>query len=219
MDLNAAHELARAIMDRNGLQDWTFQFDHAKRRLGQCQTTRRAITMSRYFVSAASEEQVTQTMLHEVAHALTPGHHHDRVWLVMARSLGYHGSRLSRNPYLEAQRAAQGVTTNSDRPPVNAKVGDVVELRDGRSGRVEAKTNASYVIDVAGTRYRYRASAVVGVIEHGEAPQRLKRGADVAFVHAGRKYRARIVRVNQTTYSVASDSWNGRIPFHLIEPD
>ena len=39
------------------------------------------------------EKEVTNTILHEIAHALTPGHHHDRVWKAKAREIGCTGDR------------------------------------------------------------------------------------------------------------------------------
>lgn len=92
MDLREAQRLAERLMKENGLisPKWIFKFDNAKRRFGVCKYTyiNRAtkdvkcghISLSKYLVSANDEKQVRDTILHEIAHALTPGHGHDYVW-------------------------------------------------------------------------------------------------------------------------------------------
>lgn len=81
------------VLASYGLSDWRVEFDNAKRRLGLCKYRSRVIGFSRHFLAAATAEQVRQTCLHEVAHALTPGCHHDRIWLRVARQRGYTGGR------------------------------------------------------------------------------------------------------------------------------
>lgn len=73
---------------------WTFEFDHAKRRAGLCNYSKRRISVSRYLAVKYSDYEVQQTLLHEVAHALA-GHDagHGERWKRIARSLGYHGGR------------------------------------------------------------------------------------------------------------------------------
>lgn len=76
-----------------GLHDWSVRFDNAKRRLGVCRYKLKVIGFSRHFLKVATIEQIRQTCLHEVAHAATPGCHHNRVWLRVARQMGYTGGR------------------------------------------------------------------------------------------------------------------------------
>lgn len=81
-------------MARHRLTGWRLVFDNAKTRAGACRSDRREITLSRPLVALYSPEQVTETMLHEIAHALAgSGHGHDRVWRTIARRIGYTGGR------------------------------------------------------------------------------------------------------------------------------
>ena len=80
MNLYAARDLALALMRQHGLHDWTFRFDHARRRFGSCRPRRRLITLSRPLAFLNEEAQVRDTILHEIAHALTPWDGHGRNW-------------------------------------------------------------------------------------------------------------------------------------------
>src|SRR4051812_49651304 len=80
MNLYEAQHLARDLMDRHGLADWRFQFDHARRRFGSCRIRTRTITLSRPLTLLNPEDQVRDTILHEIAHALTPGDGHGTKW-------------------------------------------------------------------------------------------------------------------------------------------
>ena len=95
MELQAAKTLALRLMNEHGLLEsrWTFTFDNAIRRFGSCQYRGRRITLSKKLVSINDEARVRNTILHEIAHALTPGHHHDSVWQRMAISIGCDGER------------------------------------------------------------------------------------------------------------------------------
>ncbi|MGO0575648.1 SprT-like domain-containing protein [Ornithinimicrobium panacihumi] len=94
MDLTAAAQLARTLMDRHGLTSWTFAYDRARVRAGACHFTDRRITLSRALTAAHDEEQVRETVLHEIAHALVgPRHGHDAVWRRQAVAIGATGQR------------------------------------------------------------------------------------------------------------------------------
>jgi hypothetical protein len=74
---------------------WSFDFDNAKRRAGQCDYAKRRITVSRYLAARYDDDEIHQVLLHEVAHALA-GHAagHGPRWVATARRLGYEGQRL-----------------------------------------------------------------------------------------------------------------------------
>lgn len=70
MDLHEASFLARDLMDYHGLLLWGFGFDRAKRRCGNCNFGKRKITLSRHYTELNSRQEVTDTVLHEIAHAI-----------------------------------------------------------------------------------------------------------------------------------------------------
>nr|WP_296065410.1 SprT-like domain-containing protein [uncultured Actinoplanes sp.] len=94
MELTAARHLACGLMARHGLTGWRLVFDNAKTRAGVCRFDRREIGLSRALVSLYDVEQVTEAVLHEIAHALVgPRHGHDRAWRATARRIGCSGKR------------------------------------------------------------------------------------------------------------------------------
>ena len=88
MNLYAARDLALALMRRHGLHDWAFAFDHARRRFGSCRPGRQLITLSRPLTFLNDEAQVRDTILHEIAHALTPGDGHGPKWKRVCLAIG-----------------------------------------------------------------------------------------------------------------------------------
>src|SRR5438270_869546 len=73
-DLAEVRVWAVAVMASFGLREWTFAFTRGKRILGVCRSDRRTIGLSIFLVRMNAPEAVRDTLLHEVAHALTPGH-------------------------------------------------------------------------------------------------------------------------------------------------
>jgi hypothetical protein len=104
MELANARATAIRLMTQHGLisKGWTFQFDRALYRLGLCDHVRKRISISKHFTGAASEYQVEQAVLHEIAHALLPlevRNKHKKAWKDKALEIGYMGSRLAHNPF------------------------------------------------------------------------------------------------------------------------
>lgn len=95
MDINSAHRLAQDLMAKHGIlyEGWRVQFDNAARRFGQCRYRRKIISLSRPLVELNDQPTVQNVILHEIAHALTPGHGHDGYWRYIARSIGCDGER------------------------------------------------------------------------------------------------------------------------------
>jgi predicted SprT family Zn-dependent metalloprotease len=83
-----ATQLARLLMSHHGLSGWTFRFDHARRRFGSCRYGEKAITLSRPLTLLNDLEQVRDTILHEIAHALCPGDGHGPRWKAACHRLG-----------------------------------------------------------------------------------------------------------------------------------
>jgi len=94
MLLSEAKKLAESLMQRHGLNDWSFHFDRAKRRFGSCNSRTRTITLSAELVRLNDAKRVKNTILHEIAHALVgSGHGHDHVWRAKALEIGCDGNR------------------------------------------------------------------------------------------------------------------------------
>ena len=88
MNLYEAAQLARDLLKRHDLHDWQFAYDHARRRFGRCDYTHQRITLSRTLTFLNPIEQVRDTILHEIAHALTPGAKHGPRWRAKCREIG-----------------------------------------------------------------------------------------------------------------------------------
>lgn len=86
------------LMKKHGLMKgdnpWQFTFNYAKTILGQCDYEEREIQLSKYWMLSISYNDAVQTILHEIAHALTPGHNHDSVWVAKCIEIGGDGNRL-----------------------------------------------------------------------------------------------------------------------------
>ena len=94
MDTNDAYRLARRTMNEHGLQDWRFQFDNAISRFGLCSFTKKTISLSRKLTELNPEDEVRDTILHEVAHALAGSKAgHGPEWRRVARSIGCNANR------------------------------------------------------------------------------------------------------------------------------
>lgn len=86
------HEVSievRQLMDKHGLKDWSFQFSPAKSWLGQCQHNAQLIKLSIRHAFTLPVDDVTDTILHEIAHALA-GHGvaHGPEWKAIAVRIG-----------------------------------------------------------------------------------------------------------------------------------
>jgi predicted SprT family Zn-dependent metalloprotease len=90
MKVSEAYDLATKLLQEHGLRQkgWVIDIDNAKRRFGCCNYTQKEISLSRPLIEANDYAQVLDTILHEIAHALTPGHHHDEVWKAKCREIG-----------------------------------------------------------------------------------------------------------------------------------
>lgn len=89
---------------------WSFRFDHAKTRFGQCDHRNKTITISRYLASSAADDDVHQVLLHEVAHAIAgPRAGHGPRWREVARDLGYDGGRTHNAPAATEHARWRGV--------------------------------------------------------------------------------------------------------------
>lgn len=89
MQLKQTAVRARELMDRYGLDEWTLRFNGARKKLGECRPRQKLILISRVHALNEAPGQVTDTILHEIAHALAgPKAGHGPAWKKIARRLG-----------------------------------------------------------------------------------------------------------------------------------
>lgn len=98
MELRHAESLACNLMAKWGVGHLPFKFNNGKRMLGCVKSTRNRITgqvtiksleLSRDFVRNNTEREVTDTILHEIAHVLAgPENDHNHVWQQWCIKLG-----------------------------------------------------------------------------------------------------------------------------------
>lgn len=76
-----AAQLINAELDKHGLreQGWSFEFNNRKRSNGLCNYRNKTIQLSRHFLNREDEE-VLNTIRHEIAHALAQGDGHGYRW-------------------------------------------------------------------------------------------------------------------------------------------
>lgn len=99
-DLSTIEREAKMLMTAHGVGSLAFAFDNGKRRIAACHVTiigkgsyneihiPHKITLSRHYAALLTIEEIRDTMLHEIAHALTPGDGHGAKWKSKARELG-----------------------------------------------------------------------------------------------------------------------------------
>ncbi len=93
-NLDAIAQLARHLFVQHQLQHWSFQFDDGRKRAGCCRYDTRVISISYEFAKHAPDEEIRDTLLHEIAHALVgKAHNHDDVWRTQATAIGCSGQR------------------------------------------------------------------------------------------------------------------------------
>jgi len=95
MDTVRAEHLLHHHMGVHGLTErgWSARFDDAVTRFGACSSTRKRISLSRRLSALNDEDEVVDTILHEIAHALAFEAHgedcnHDARWKAICRRIG-----------------------------------------------------------------------------------------------------------------------------------
>ena len=95
MELKKAQALTHILMHKHGLLgNWKFRWQNKKVSLGTCSYRKKEIRLSKWYVELNDEAEVRDTILHEIAHALSYERHgskgigHGRLWKSICREIG-----------------------------------------------------------------------------------------------------------------------------------
>ena len=87
--LNEISNQARNLMDSHGLHEWNLRFDESIRFLGKCNFRDKTIHLSRSHALDGKDSEISDTILHEIAHALAgPKARHGPKWKTIAKQIG-----------------------------------------------------------------------------------------------------------------------------------
>ena len=95
MNIREAESLVYKYMAKHDLPDeWLFRWQNKKGALGTCSYNNKEIRLSKWYVELNDEAEVRDTILHEIAHALSYERHgskgigHGRLWKSICREIG-----------------------------------------------------------------------------------------------------------------------------------
>lgn len=76
------------------LNTWKISFNKRKSSFGLCNYTDKEIQLSSVLIPTMTDKAIFETIVHELAHALTKGHGHDSIWRRKCIELGGDGQRV-----------------------------------------------------------------------------------------------------------------------------
>src|SRR6187402_311530 len=94
MDLFEAEVLAKELISQY-VPRYRFAYNNLKTVNGQCNYTTRTINLSRHLTKLRTREAVTNTIMHEIAHAMHPRVQHGDAWKLQMRKFGLVPERCS----------------------------------------------------------------------------------------------------------------------------
>jgi predicted SprT family Zn-dependent metalloprotease len=96
-------DMAFELMNQHGLvaAGWKFDFNRAKTSNGKCKYDVKEISLSPFTCFQRPIDRVRNTILHEIAHALLPGAHHNWRWKIKCREIGCDPSRIDEDNDVE----------------------------------------------------------------------------------------------------------------------
>ena len=137
MDRKQATQILRDEMNKHGLQDWHVRLNQNpdSRFLGLCSYKDKCIILSAHHIDIHPDPDVINTIRHEIAHALCPGHAHDYVWAEKAREIGCDNtspcSNLSLSPnIIDAIRSGADVEVTFTEQVIRTPQYKVTRLQD-----------------------------------------------------------------------------------------
>ena len=99
MNTLQAHKLLREQLDKHELYSVTARMNNrltnafGRYKYNMLNPNYKVVELSTKLVELNDEARVLQTILHEIAHALTEGHNHDEVWRLKCIEIGGDGKR------------------------------------------------------------------------------------------------------------------------------
>lgn len=160
MNPNEALKLLHLKLEQHGLSQhgWTGRLDNAEGRFGLCRPARKEITISRVLASLNSEDEVLDTILHEIAHALAAletGENcgHDERWKTICRRIGARPERCYDStevaspdaPFVLAHRETGEVFSQSQKRPGDDLSQVFIRGRKKETlGKLEVRANPSF---------------------------------------------------------------------------
>lgn len=174
---------ANQLLREYGLwsQGWRAEADNGKRRAGVCRYAERQIGLSRHILPNAPYAEVRETILHEIAHALTPGHNHDHVWRSKLISMGGTGKRT------------HDMETPKGRYEMHCENCGVVGYRHQAQGAMKSTVNRP-----ERSLYTHRRCGGKIWLVDSKDPRQIRAGVRVAIPEAAQTIPTREVTAGQT---------------------
>jgi len=138
MNRNDATKLTRELLNQYNLSDWGVRIstDTSKNWfLGLCSYKDKCIIINGHHIDQHPEPEIENTIRHEIAHALTPGHNHDEIWAAKAKEVGCTSvapcSHLSLSPaIIDAIRSGADVEVSFETEVIHKPKYTVSRLQD-----------------------------------------------------------------------------------------
>jgi predicted SprT family Zn-dependent metalloprotease len=88
--VQAARKITHDTLAEYDLYDrgWRFKLTRGKNTLGWCNYKDKTIGISSHLIENGTIEEIANTIIHEIAHARTPGENHGWKWRAVAREMG-----------------------------------------------------------------------------------------------------------------------------------
>lgn len=155
MTRNEAAQFCRNELDKHNLKDWHIRIIANMQYLGLCSYKDKCIILNAHHCDIHPDEEIQDTIRHEIAHALTPGENHSEVWADKAREIGctntFPCSHLSLSPdIIDAIRSGADIQYTVETEIIHKPKYTVTRLQDKCDicGKV-AKEISSELIEVA----------------------------------------------------------------------
>lgn len=98
MEVEKAILLCKSLMAKHGLEGWQIRIKNWRGTAGAANSDEKTICLSRPYLELNTVENVTDTILHEIAHALVgTDRGHDKFWKEACRKVGAVPSRCKTN--------------------------------------------------------------------------------------------------------------------------